>query len=588
MLKIKILTLFILFQSFNSISQDRNEKVRQLNEIVTLISINSNINNRFYYDALGFTVALVDMENHKNDFFKLSNGTFSNNLNVSYRLREFNIGDFMSFENLENQIKEKINYTNKVKTFIKEETSFLTILKSPIQNYLQKTDSLSICHSLMTKYVSKKVFKKDSRFNEARKILNLYNIYFEDCLNSTDQLYAAIENLYVTKLPINDKQIALRRALSEVHFSTNLLENWRKKLLKGEHGYDIQNAERLEKLYDLGVAKDSIFFSDTKFYSNETRNLSCNPVNKYLDFFYGPTIITEYENYTNREIFRNYQTYGKTKEDHQIAPFFKSDYCRYNDFISLYNTKIKSYNNLAKFSDPEKIKDYGEYNLVKKYLDTDLNVMLFKPELMHRFAFIDSSYASNQSAQSIAIDKETIDNALPHHLIYLLDASTSMKAKGKLEKLKENAKYIVNLQKNTDKISIVSFATVSKLILQNESCEDKESINEKINSIQAAGETRINEGAEIAIDLAANNQLHTGKTTVLLITDGFFEMNKIVQEKLKSLKEYNIGFCIVYIGDDENLKLESKFKKISKIANGRFYSTDTRNLKNILVKEASE
>ena len=588
MFKTRFLLFFLFLQAFFLSAQDRNEKVRNLNEVVNLITINSNLNNKYYYDALYFTIAIVDFENNKNNFFKTFKGNFANNALINSRLLDFNIKAIGGNSFINNQLKDKIYSLKKINTLLSDKNSYLSSLKIPIENYLNKTDSLVIYRNQIIKYLKKKKYKKDTKLLEARKILSKNKIYFEQVSKASDAINTIIETIYLTQLPLNETQIVIKNAAIEMELTTKLLSSWQKRLFFNDNSFDQQNAKEIQMLFENGIAKDSTFFSTSKYYSDNFRNLSINPANQYLDFYYGSTILTTFDKFSNKEIFSNYENYGKTSEDHEIPSFLNRNYCRYNDFIALYNLKINSYNKFIAFADPLFNLKPQDFEIAKKYLDINQNAMLLKPELMYRYEFIDSTFVEKPSLKLLLSDKGKIENAVPHHLIYLLDASSSMKEENRLNRLKENTKYIVDFQQDKDRISIISFAEGGTVILKNEPCSDKISIHKKIDSITAGGATNVNQGALVAIDLALNNKLETGKTTLILITDGVFEMNKLIQEKLKTLNENKIDFCIIYIGPAGNKVAELKFKAITEKANGRFYTADEKNLRTILVKEASE
>ncbi len=588
MVKTNFLLFFLVFQVLFLSAQDRNEKVRKLNDVVNLISLNSNLNNKYYYDALYFTIAIVDFENNKNNFFKTFKGSFANNIMINNRLLDFNINTSNRNNFYDKQFKDKNYSLNKIKKLLSEKDFYLSSLKIPIENYLNKNDSLLIYRNRIIKYLKKKSFKKDFKLLEARKILIKNKIYFEQTSTAADSIYTALETIYLTQLPLNETQIVIKNAANEMEFTTKVLASWQRKLFYNDNNFDKQNAIEIQNLFDKGIAKDSIFFSKTKYYNDDFRNLSINPANQYLDFYYGATMLTSFDRFSNKEIFSNYENYGKTINDHEIPSFLNKNYCRYNDFISLYNLKINSYNKFIAFADPLVNLSPQDFESAKKYLDIDQNVMLLKPELMYKFEFVDSTFVEKPSPKLMSSDKGKIENAVPHHLIYLLDASSSMKEDNRLNRLKENTKYIVNFQNDNDRISMISFSEASTVILKNEPCSDKMTINKKIDSITAGGSTNINQAASVAIDLALTNKLFVGKTTLILITDGVFEINKSVQEKLSLLKENEIDFCIIYIGPSANKALELKFKTITEKNKGRFYAADEKNLRSVLVKEASE
>lgn len=177
---------------------------------------------------------------------------------------------------------------------------------------------------------------------------------------------------------------------------------------------------------------------------------------------------------------------------------------------------------------------------------------------------------------------------MPHHLIYLLDASSSMQARGKIAQLQAAAKYLVQLQRASDHISIISFATKAHLLISNQPCDDKAEITAQIDRIHAVGSTNINAGMHSAFEMADSSRFSGGKTKILLITDGLFELDKASRKLLKKASEKGIGFSIIYLGYVLTSEQEKALAGLCATAGGQFYNATETDLRTVLVQEASQ
>ena len=119
------------------------------------------------------------------------------------------------------------------------------------------------------------------------------------------------------------------------------------------------------------------------------------------------------------------------------------------------------------------------------------------------------------------IDKEGLG---PSNLTFLIDTSGSMDSFDKLPLLKSAFSLLVETLGEDDRVSIVTYAGSSAVVLDSCSGADKEQILDAIHSLTASGSTAGADGIRTAYALAQKNFREDGNNRVILATDGDFNV----------------------------------------------------------------
>lgn len=176
----------------------------------------------------------------------------------------------------------------------------------------------------------------------------------------------------------------------------------------------------------------------------------------------------------------------------------------------------------------------------------------------------------------------------PSNLIFLVDTSGSMASYDKLPLLKEALHLLVDKLGPQDRVSIVTYAGSSSVLLDSASGKDKKTILSAINQLEAGGSTAGAEGINTAYELAEKNFLSEGNNRIILATDGDFnvgindpnQLAELVSEK----RESDIYLSILGFGTG-NLR-EDIMETLSKNGNGNYsyiYTLDSA--EKVLVEE---
>jgi len=123
------------------------------------------------------------------------------------------------------------------------------------------------------------------------------------------------------------------------------------------------------------------------------------------------------------------------------------------------------------------------------------------------------------------------------NLVFLIDVSGSMDAPDKLPLLKSAFRLLVGKLKDTDTVSIVTYAGNAGVVLEPTKAKEREKILDAIDNLQPGGSTAGAEGIETAYRLAEKAFRKDGVNRVMLATDGDFNVGPSSDEDLKRFIE---------------------------------------------------
>lgn len=123
------------------------------------------------------------------------------------------------------------------------------------------------------------------------------------------------------------------------------------------------------------------------------------------------------------------------------------------------------------------------------------------------------------------------------NLVFLIDVSGSMDEADKLPLLKSAFRLLVGKLKDTDTVSIVTYAGNAGVVLEPTAGKEREKILDAIDNLQPGGSTAGAEGIETAYKLAQKAFRKDGVNRVMLATDGDFNVGPASDEELKRIIE---------------------------------------------------
>lgn len=182
-------------------------------------------------------------------------------------------------------------------------------------------------------------------------------------------------------------------------------------------------------------------------------------------------------------------------------------------------------------------------------------------------------------------DPYSFTNVAENNLILLLDISASMKQADKLPMLKESIKNLISYMRAVDRISIVTYSSDARVLLDGVSAAEQAAINRAINNLGGGGGTNSKVALKKAFKIAGDNYIEGGNNRIILATDGYFdltELNKIVEKGCNQAQVQLSIFSFGKLGREQ----KEKFERLAELGSGNHSNINSNNVNEALLKEA--
>lgn len=214
------------------------------------------------------------------------------------------------------------------------------------------------------------------------------------------------------------------------------------------------------------------------------------------------------------------------------------------------------------------IETKSEVEIVKleEKLETQLEIQL-ENEAVAQTLISDSKISVKLSE----LDKDNFDteNFKPINVTFILDISASMRAGEKMELMKFSLYQLTDMLRTQDKISIVTYATDTRVLLPPTSGEKKEEIKKLVNELRAGGLTAGGAGIKLGYKQALKAYIADGTNQIIIITDGAFNRNSDDYKKyIKKYKKKGINMSVVGILNSEKDKKD--MQEAAELGGGRY------------------
>ena len=195
------------------------------------------------------------------------------------------------------------------------------------------------------------------------------------------------------------------------------------------------------------------------------------------------------------------------------------------------------------------------------------------------------SYLAFIRVKSKDIDRTELP---PSNLTFLIDSSGSMSSHDRMPLLKESFALLVETLTEDDRVSIVTYAGTSEILLDGMSGADKDRILSVIDSLQAGGSTAGGHGIQTAYSLAEKNYMPNANNRVILATDGDFNVGVSSNAELARLvgEKRGNGIYLSVLGYGMGNIRDDLMETLSREGNGNyFYINNLASAKKALVDE---
>ncbi|MEK0421292.1 MAG: hypothetical protein RLZZ161_1143 [Bacteroidota bacterium] len=124
-----------------------------------------------------------------------------------------------------------------------------------------------------------------------------------------------------------------------------------------------------------------------------------------------------------------------------------------------------------------------------------------------------------------------------NNLVFIVDASMSMKREGKMETLKSTMAILVSALRSDDRLGVIGFSNQAKVIHPHGPVDNKDSIYNRINRLKTEGGTNGGAALQLAYQQAKQHFQADGNNQIVIVTDGVFTtggMSRKAMDKLIS------------------------------------------------------
>jgi Ca-activated chloride channel family protein len=188
---------------------------------------------------------------------------------------------------------------------------------------------------------------------------------------------------------------------------------------------------------------------------------------------------------------------------------------------------------------------------------------------------IKESFKDLTSETNTFESKDEVDGELPlsqfkrNNLVFLVDVSSSMKSNGKLDLLKISMIELLEVLREVDRFSLISYASNTEILLETDGSLNREACAETISNLEAKGSTAGAEAIRKAAELALNHFIEGGNNQVILATDGAF--NDGVKRASRLAKYYKSkGIELSVIGIKCAPYTEAEMEELVESSQGRY------------------
>lgn len=164
----------------------------------------------------------------------------------------------------------------------------------------------------------------------------------------------------------------------------------------------------------------------------------------------------------------------------------------------------------------------------------------------------------------------------PANLVFLVDVSGSMESADKLPLLRSSLKLLVDQMRPVDRISLVTYAGGTRVVLPPTSGADKAAIKAAIDALHAGGGTAGASGIALAYSAAQQSFIPDGINRILLATDGDFNIGMTDTEQLKKMVEQKrrSGISLSTLGFGTGNYNEALMEQIADVGDGAYSYVD--------------
>ncbi len=176
----------------------------------------------------------------------------------------------------------------------------------------------------------------------------------------------------------------------------------------------------------------------------------------------------------------------------------------------------------------------------------------------------------------IASKYVALSENIRNNIVFLIDISGSMSSDNKLPLVKQAFSKFIDSLNDEDTISIVTYASGSKIEISGEKVKNKSKILNAVNRLNASGSTNGEEGLKNAYKVAEKNFIQNGNNRVIIVSDGDFNVGISSKDDLKEYiqNKLNSGIYLSTLGFGMGNYKDTTMETLAKYGNGIYAYID--------------
>ena len=189
---------------------------------------------------------------------------------------------------------------------------------------------------------------------------------------------------------------------------------------------------------------------------------------------------------------------------------------------------------------------------------------------------------------AIKASDRSVDELPPANLVFLVDVSGSMHRREGLPMVQSTLKLLVDQLRPQDRVSLVTYAGDSQVVLDSTPGSDKAKIRAAIDQLSAGGSTAGESGIQLAYQQASKHMIDGGINRILLATDGDFNVGISDFDSLKQLAadKRKKGISLTTLGFGVDNYNERLMEQLADAGDGNYaYIDNLREARKVLVDQ---
>ncbi len=245
--------------------------------------------------------------------------------------------------------------------------------------------------------------------------------------------------------------------------------------------------------------------------------------------------------------------------------------------------------------------DTGSYTNTRRFLNDGRLPPVDAVRVEEMINYFDYQYPQPNSIQPFSVSTETVDSPWkenaklikigiqakdlstkqlpPANLVFLVDVSGSMDATDKLPLVKQTLRLLTEQLRVQDKVTIITYASGEKLVLEPTSGDQKDKILAVINGLQVSGATAGEQAIQLAYKQAEKVFVKNGINRILLATDGDFNVGITDFSTLKGMvaEKRKSGISLTTLGFGTGNYNEQLMEQLADAGDGNYSYIDNKN-----------